>query len=60
MALLSFSVTRCDEMNGSILTTSILLSLMVWISASTIGTAIVTPSRVWVAMTILRPCRDRC
>ena len=43
MALLSFSVTLCDEMNGSIMTTSILLSLMVWISASTTGTAIVTP-----------------
>ena len=37
MALLSFSVTRCDEMNGSICTTSIWLSRMVLISASTIG-----------------------
>ena len=46
MALLSFSGTRCDEMKGSIWTTSILLSLMVPISASTVGIAIVTPSRV--------------
>ena len=53
MALLSFSGTWCVEMNGSIMTTSIWLSRMVWISASTTGTAIVVPFRFWVAMTTL-------